>query len=42
MRAYVKEHGLEQRVDFRGNLDFERELLPFLSRDVDLFVSCHP
>jgi glycosyltransferase involved in cell wall biosynthesis len=42
MRAYVKEHGLEQRVDFCGNLDFERELLPFLTREVDLFVSCHP
>jgi glycosyltransferase involved in cell wall biosynthesis len=41
MRAYVKEHGLESFVHFLGNLDFERELVPFLRREVDLFVSCH-
>lgn len=41
MREYVKAHDLDQLVHFSGNLDFRAELLPFLKKEVDVFVSCH-
>jgi glycosyltransferase involved in cell wall biosynthesis len=41
MRQAVRAQQLEDRVRFLGNLDFASELLPFLRREVDLFVSCH-
>ncbi|MGN6366744.1 MAG: glycosyltransferase [Phycisphaerae bacterium] len=41
MRSEVAARKLEQHVLFRGSLDFERELLPFMKKDVDLFVCCH-
>lgn len=33
--------GVDGRFRLRGTLDFERELLPFMAREVDLFVCCH-
>jgi colanic acid/amylovoran biosynthesis glycosyltransferase len=33
--------GLADRVRLRGSLDFERELIPFISSNTDLFVCCH-
>ncbi|MDY7107617.1 MAG: glycosyltransferase [Planctomycetota bacterium] len=33
--------GLADRVRLRGVLDFRRELMPFITRHVDLFVCCH-
>ena len=41
MRAEVAAKKLEHHVLFRGPLDFEKELLPFIKNDVDLFVCCH-
>lgn len=33
--------GLDQFVTMRGVLEFERELIPFISHDVDLFICPH-
>jgi glycosyltransferase involved in cell wall biosynthesis len=41
LRAMVDLQGLKARVRFRGVLDFESELMPFVARNVDLFVCCH-
>jgi glycosyltransferase involved in cell wall biosynthesis len=34
--------GLGERITFRGVLDFESELVPFVRRNVDLFINSHP
>lgn len=41
MREEVRRLGLSERVRFRGVLDFERELIPFMRDEIDLFVCCH-
>ncbi|MXQ13739.1 glycosyltransferase [Microvirga makkahensis] len=41
MRHEVKRRGLDDVVCFKGNLDFEQELLPFIRDEIDLFVCCH-
>jgi len=41
IRADLAQFDLQQHVRLRGVLDFERELLPLVSRDIDLFVCCH-
>ena len=41
MRTKVAAKKLEGQVLFRGALDFEKELLPFMKNEVDLFVCCH-
>ncbi len=41
MRAAVTSAGLGDRVRFKGVLDFETELVPFVRDNVDLFVCCH-
>lgn len=41
LRGQVAAHGLQDRVRLRGTLDFEKQLLPFVSRQTDLFVCCH-
>ncbi len=41
MRAEVVAKKLENHVLFRGSLDFKKELLPFITNEVDLFVCCH-
>ena len=42
MQDQAKSAGLLDRIDFRGVLDFETELVPFVRRSVDLFINCHP
>jgi colanic acid/amylovoran biosynthesis glycosyltransferase len=37
----IERHGLGERVTLRGVLDFETELVPFVSQQTDLFVCCH-
>lgn len=37
----VRRLGLEDRVRMRGVLSFDRELVPFMKQDVDLFVCPH-
>jgi len=41
MRQEVEHRGLKGFVSFEGNLDFERELVPFVREHVDLFICCH-
>jgi glycosyltransferase involved in cell wall biosynthesis len=41
VREDIAQFGLANCVRMRGVLDFERELLPLVSREVDLFVCCH-
>lgn len=41
MRAEVERAGLSERVRFRGVLDFQRELMPLVRDEIDLFVCCH-
>jgi glycosyltransferase involved in cell wall biosynthesis len=41
MRRYVAQEGLSDFVHFHGNLEFERELVPFLRDNIDIFLSCH-
>jgi glycosyltransferase involved in cell wall biosynthesis len=41
MRHEVKRRGLDDIVRFKGNLDFEQELLPFIREEIDLFACCH-
>ncbi|MCC6422274.1 MAG: glycosyltransferase [Phycisphaerales bacterium] len=37
----IQHHDLSQQVRLRGVLDFEKELLPWVGRQADLFVCCH-
>jgi glycosyltransferase involved in cell wall biosynthesis len=37
----IQRFGLASQVRMRGTLDFENELLPFISEGIDLFVCCH-
>ncbi len=37
----IRRFGLEDHVRMQGILDFENELLPFVSDGIDLFVCCH-
>jgi len=41
IRAGIDRLNLAGQVVLRGVLEFERELVPRISRDVDLFVCCH-
>jgi len=41
IRERLTRFDLSNEVRLRGVLDFERELLPLVSREVDLFVCCH-
>lgn len=41
MRDEVRRRKLEHQVKFHGVLDFERELVPFIRDEIDLFVCCH-
>jgi colanic acid/amylovoran biosynthesis glycosyltransferase len=41
IRADIERLGLSDRVRMRGTLDFERELMPFVASQSDLFVCCH-
>jgi colanic acid/amylovoran biosynthesis glycosyltransferase len=41
IRAEVQRLGLADRVRLRGTLDFERELVPFVAGQTDLFVCPH-
>ena len=41
MRKRIAEAGLEDRVTLAGVLDFQRELVPRMKEEVDLFVCCH-
>jgi colanic acid/amylovoran biosynthesis glycosyltransferase len=41
MKQEVAERGLGEHVRFRGVLDFQRELVPMMRDDIDIFVCCH-
>jgi len=41
MRRRIEASGLGPKVQLRGVLPFEEELVPFVSEQTDLFVSCH-
>jgi colanic acid/amylovoran biosynthesis glycosyltransferase len=41
IRADIQRLGLTDRVRLRGTLDYERELMPFVAGETDLFVCCH-
>jgi len=41
LAAAIARLGLTDRVVLRGVLDFKTELVPYVSRSVDLFVCCH-
>jgi len=41
MRAAIERLGLSVVVRMRGVLDFKTKLMPFVARNVDLFVCCH-
>lgn len=41
MRADVRKAGLDERVRFRGVLDFREQLVPLVCNEIDLFVCCH-
>jgi colanic acid/amylovoran biosynthesis glycosyltransferase len=41
VRRDIARFGLRDEVRLRGVLDFESELLPFIARNIDLFVCCH-
>ncbi len=41
MQARVRSLGLREHVVFKGILDFEDELVPYVRREIDLFVCCH-
>src|SRR5690606_20352580 len=42
LQREIADRQLQDCVQLRGVLDFERELVPFVSESVDLFVCCHP
>jgi colanic acid/amylovoran biosynthesis glycosyltransferase len=41
MRQQIHSLGLDDCVRMRGVLDFAKELLPYVKREVDVFVCCH-
>jgi colanic acid/amylovoran biosynthesis glycosyltransferase len=41
MRQQIRSWGLEDCVQMRGVLDFANQLLPFVKKEVDVFVCCH-
>jgi hypothetical protein len=41
LNADIGRFNLADLVRMRGVLDFERELLPFITSEIDLFVCCH-
>jgi glycosyltransferase involved in cell wall biosynthesis len=41
MQGDVLAHGLEENVVFKGVMNFETELVPFVRDNVDIFVCCH-
>lgn len=41
MRRQIASFGLQDCVRMSGVLDFAKDLLPFIKREVDLFVCCH-
>lgn len=41
LRSRIAREGLSELVELRGVLHFETELMPFVKRDIDLFVCCH-
>lgn len=41
MRQRIQRNGLIDQVTLMGVLDFQRELVPFMKQQVDLFVCCH-
>lgn len=41
LREAIAQDGLRDLVELRGVLRFEEELLPFIKRDIDLFICCH-
>lgn len=41
LRKDIRRLELDSEVRLRGVLDFQRELMPFVARHVDLFVCCH-
>jgi glycosyltransferase involved in cell wall biosynthesis len=41
LRAQISDLGLGSSVRLRGVLDFKTELVPFVTREMDLFVCCH-
>lgn len=40
--AQIAGAGLGDRVQLHGALDFEKELVPHLRREADIFLCCHP
>lgn len=42
LRRHVASLNLGDKVSIRGALDFKTELLPFVKKETDLFVCCHP
>ena len=42
MKARVRAEGLRGELTFRGVLPFAESLVPFLRREADVFVCCHP
>ena len=42
MEKETKLYSLEKQVTFMGVLDFESELVPFVKKNIDLFICCHP
>ncbi len=41
LRQAIARDGLRDLVELRGVLRFEEELLPFVQKEIDLFVCCH-
>lgn len=42
LRREIGRSGLQDQVQLRGAMDFEKGWIPTLKNDVDLFVCCHP
>jgi len=41
MQSRVRSLGLRDYVEFKGILDFEAELVPYVRKETDLFICCH-
>jgi colanic acid/amylovoran biosynthesis glycosyltransferase len=41
MQAQIQQRGLSNEIKLLGVLDFKDELIPFVKKNVDLFVCCH-
>jgi glycosyltransferase involved in cell wall biosynthesis len=41
MRERIAQNGLTSRVTMKGFLDFEKELVPFVQSQADIFLCCH-